>query len=275
VRVLIVDDEESIRITLAEFIKEDGYVIDIAGDAAEALGLMDKHAFDVVVTDIVLPRMNGVALMKEIRARSPDTQVIMLTGDPTVETAAEAVRAGAVDYLTKPVSKNAIRRVVANAAQIKTLTDEKRNLEESNKWYQHHLEELVEKRTAALRASEATYRTTFESTGTAMLIIEEDMTISMVNDQSVKLSGYSKNELEGNMGRQHALDGLCGQRGFGTYEDVSQRSQSRRRKRTQIVRIPSRHARGGDKEHPPNDWHDPRHEEKYCFPVRHHGAQAD
>jgi len=198
-KVLIVDDEESIRTTLAEFIKEDRYLIETAADAAEALRLMNKYAFDVIVTDIVLPHMNGVALLKMIRERSPDTQVIMLTGDPTVETAAEAVRTEAFDYLTKPVSKNVIRRVIATAAQVKALTDEKRELEEANRWYQNHLEELVEKRTTALRESEGRYRTTFESTGTAMVVIEEDMTISMVNEQSAKLSGYSKDELEGKM----------------------------------------------------------------------------
>ncbi len=196
-RVLIVDDEESIRTTLAEFIKEDRYVIDTAEDAAEALRLMDKYAFDVIVTDIVLPRMNGVALMKEIRKRSPDTQVIMLTGDPSVESAAEAVRAGAFDYITKPVSKDAIRRVVANAAQIRILSDEKRELEESNRWYQNHLEELVEKRTKALQESEARYRATFESTGTAMMIIEVDTTLLMVNGEFEKLCGYSREEIEG------------------------------------------------------------------------------
>jgi len=196
-RVLIVDDEESIRVTLAEFIKEDQYEVHIAGDAKEALRLIEDQPFDVIVTDIILPRMNGVALMKKIRERSPDTQVIMLTGDPTVETATEAVRAGAFDYLTKPVSKNAIRQVVASAATVKLMIDEKRKLEESNRWYKHHLEELVEKRTTALRKSEAKYRATFESTGTAMVIIEEDTTVSMVNGQFEKLCGYSREEIEG------------------------------------------------------------------------------
>ena len=327
-RVLIVDDEESVRITLAEFIRDDQYVVHTAEDADEALRLMDEQAFDVVVSDIVLPCVNGVALMKEIRKRSPGTQVIMLTGDPTVESATAAVRAGAFDYLTKPVSQNAIRRVVANAARVKVLTDEKRRLEEENKKYQEHLEQLVDERTAelresedkfkgisanaqeaiimldasgkaiywnaaaekifgysteealgtdihrittsrkqyedfekgfinfhktgkgriigspleltgrrkdgtevpiemsvsavrlkgawnaiaiirditarkqaqdALRRSEVRYRATFESTGTAMLVIEEDLTIALVNEQSAKLSGYSKDEVEGKM----------------------------------------------------------------------------
>ena len=195
-RVLLVDDEESIRITLLEFIKDKKYVIETAADAAEALRLMDKYAFDVVVTDIVLPRMNGVALMKKIRERSPDTQVIMLTGDPTVETAAEAVRAGAFDYLTKPVSKNAIRRVVANAAHVKVLTDEKRTLEESNRWYQNHLEELVEKRTTALTASEKRYRTLFTSIADPIFIFDKETNRFLGCNQSVlNRYGYTMDEL--------------------------------------------------------------------------------
>lgn len=197
VRVLIVDDEESIRVALTEFIKGDNYVIHTAEDAAEALSLMDEYAFDVIVSDIILPRVNGVALLKMIHERSPDTQVIMLTGDPTVETAAGAVRAGAFDYLTKPISSKALRRVVASAARIKTLTDKKKLLEEENRRYREHLEELVEERTTALRKSERKYRATFESTGTATVIIEEDTTLSMVNAQFEKLCGYLKEEIEG------------------------------------------------------------------------------
>lgn len=195
-RVLLVDDEESIRITLSEFIKDKKYVIETAADATEALRLMDKHAFDVVVTDIVLPRMNGVALMKKIRERAPDTQVIMLTGDPTVETAAEAVRAGAFDYLTKPVSKNAIRRVVANAAYVKALTDEKRQLEEANRWYQNHLEELVEKRTTALMASEKRYRVLFTSIADPIFIFDKETNRFLGCNQSVlNRYGYTMDEL--------------------------------------------------------------------------------
>ncbi len=196
-RVLIVDDEESIRITLAEFIKEDGYTVHTAEDAAEALRLMDEHAFDVVVTDIVLPRVNGVALLKMIHERSPDTQVIMLTGDPAVETAAEAVRAGAFDYLTKPVSQNAIRRVVGNAAQIKELTDEKQRLEEENKKYQQHLERMVEERTAALRESEAHYRGIVQYQTECIDRWLPDGTLTFVNDAYCDYYGKSHDEFIG------------------------------------------------------------------------------
>ena len=172
IRVLIVDDEESICVTLAEFVKDDQYEVHTAADAEEALRLIEDQPFDVVVTDIVLPRMNGVALLGEIRKRWPDTQVVMLTGDPTVETAAKAVRAGAFDYLTKPVTKNAINRVVANAAQVKQLTDEKRRLEEENEKYQEGLEQLVQERTEGLREKEEFNRRIIESSEDCIKILD-------------------------------------------------------------------------------------------------------
>jgi signal transduction histidine kinase len=105
----------------------------------------------VVVTDIVLPGLSGVELLKAIRAAAPDVQVIMMTGEPTVESAAESVRAGACDYLSKPVAKTAILRSVATAAHIKQIVDEKRRLEEANRQYQQNLEKLVAERTQALQ----------------------------------------------------------------------------------------------------------------------------
>ncbi|MBE0635000.1 response regulator, partial [Candidatus Bipolaricaulota bacterium] len=98
-RILIVDDEKSIRMTLAEFIREDGHEVFTASDAMQALELLVEKEPAVVVTDIILPRMTGVALLKRISDISPDTQVLMITGEPTAETAAEAVRLGAFDYL--------------------------------------------------------------------------------------------------------------------------------------------------------------------------------
>ena len=130
--VLIVDDEKSIRISLREFLVADGYKVEAASDAQEALRLLGDHDFDVVVSDIVLPRINGIELLKAIRGAAPFAQVIMMTGEPTVDTAAEALRSGAFDYLTKPVSKNAILRAVGNAEKVKALEDERRRLEREN-----------------------------------------------------------------------------------------------------------------------------------------------
>jgi putative nucleotidyltransferase with HDIG domain len=152
-RVLIVDDEQSIRASLGTFAKNAGHAVSLARDAAEALDLLGKDPFDVVVTDIILPRRTGVALLADIREAHPDVQVIMITGEPEVGTAAEAVRKGAFDYLSKPISREDITKTVFAAAEKKTLLDKNRRLEEENLRYREHLEGLVEVQTRALRAS--------------------------------------------------------------------------------------------------------------------------
>ena len=161
-RILIVDDEKSIRRTLGEFLRADGYQVVEAEDADEALRRLQEAEFDVVVTDIILPRVTGIELLRRILAVTPEVQVVLMTGEPTVETAAEALRIGAADYLFKPINKAAILRVVAGAAKLKALQDEKHRLERENRAYQENLERLVAERTVQLSASESNYRLLIE-----------------------------------------------------------------------------------------------------------------
>ncbi len=163
IRVLIVDDEKSIRRTLGEFLRAEGYDVAEAEDAEVAQERLREAEFDVVASDIILPRVTGVELLQRIHATSPHVQVVMMTGEPTVETATEALRAGAVDYLFKPINKAAILRAVANAARIKILEDTRRRLEEENRAHRENLERLVEERTARLRESEALYHSLVEN----------------------------------------------------------------------------------------------------------------
>ena len=150
-RVLIVDDEKSIRLGLKEFLLAEGYQVEVAAEAKEGLRLLEARTFDVVVSDIVLPGIDGIELLEAVRGAAPDVQVIMITGQPTVDTAGAAVRAGAFDYLSKPVGKNAILRSVGNAAKVKAVDDERRRLEKENHHYQENLERLVEARTGELQ----------------------------------------------------------------------------------------------------------------------------
>lgn len=139
--ILLVDDERSIRKTLSAFLTEAGYDIDAASDAQGALDLLGQRSFDVIVSDIVLPGMNGIELLQAIGEAAPFSPVIMITGEPTVDTAADAVRLRAFDYLSKPVGKNGILRSVGNAARVKAIDDERRRLEKQNREYQQSLED--------------------------------------------------------------------------------------------------------------------------------------
>ncbi len=140
-RVLVVDDEKSIRITLREFLRDAGYQVDVAEDVTTALQLLQPGGFDVVVSDIVLPRITGVELLQEIRKGSPRVQVIMMTGQPTVETAAATVRAGAFDYLVKPVAGEAMLRCVSNATKLKAMEDARARMAEDMERQHKQLQE--------------------------------------------------------------------------------------------------------------------------------------
>ncbi|PRP90107.1 Sporulation kinase A [Enhygromyxa salina] len=171
-RILVVDDERSLRRTFALFLRDDGHEVETAEDVDQALATLEKAGekasekaseqtgeagsdakgqFDVVVSDIILPRRSGVSLMEAIAERWPDIKVILVTGEPTVETAASAVRSGAYDYISKPVSSSKIRKVVASAARVKSLQDDNRRLQAENDLHRAMLAKLVEVRTAEVR----------------------------------------------------------------------------------------------------------------------------
>lgn len=172
-RVLIVDDEKNIRTTLQAFLADQGYQVDVAEDVDIALKLLAEAGYDVVVSDIVLSQNSGITLIEKLLQAAPDVQVILMTGEPTIEMAMAAVRAGGRDYLIKPISKNAILRSVGYAAQIKKIEDEKRRLESANRAYQNSLEKLVKARTNELEAALGELSQTIEGVFRAMEITVE------------------------------------------------------------------------------------------------------
>jgi len=193
-KVLIVDDELSIRDTLAEFTREEGYEVFTAEDADTAGEILRAESPSVVVTDIILPRVTGVELLRRIHEASPDVQVIMITGEPTAETAAEAVRLGAFDYLSKPILRDGFKSALASALRVSELARQKRELEAQNARYQQHLEEEVEKKTEELRASEEKYRTVVENANEAVFVAQGDR-LRFVNPKTVELMGYPQERI--------------------------------------------------------------------------------
>ncbi len=186
-KILVVDDEESIRITLSAFLTKDKHDVQVAEDADKAIELLNQADFDVVVSDIILPRMNGVELLKAIRKISPHAQVIMMTGRPTIETASESLRAGAFDYLYKPIRKDAILKTVSNALKVKILEDQ-------NLKHQEELEHLVEERTRSLRESENRYRRLVHHSPDGIAIQREDKMI-FANHSMKKILGRISDDL--------------------------------------------------------------------------------
>ncbi|MBR0596310.1 HD domain-containing phosphohydrolase [Sinanaerobacter chloroacetimidivorans] len=150
-KVLVVDDEKSMRITLSEFLSNDGYETASAPDAQSALKMIEEEEFDIILTDIIMPKISGIELLSQIREKSQTVQVIIMTGEPTVDTAVKAVQSGANDYLTKPIKRDVLLKAIRHAEQIKLLNDEKLILEKENLIYQKGLEGILLERTTALQ----------------------------------------------------------------------------------------------------------------------------
>ncbi len=184
-RILIVDDERSIRLTLKAFLEKDGYQVETAEDEETAMAILHDREVDIVVSDIILPRVSGVQLLQRIRETCPEVLVIMMTGEPTLETASESLRLGAVDYLQKPVGKTDILKTVQSALRVKRLRDEKERLEKENLRYLEHLEELVAERTRNLTESEAKLRRQAEELA-ILSRLSSDVGASMTVDATIR-----------------------------------------------------------------------------------------
>ena len=107
-RILVVDDEESIRFTFERFLTAAGHIVATAESFSEALARINDMSFDAVFADIILGDGTGIDILREIRARGLSCPVIMITGDPGVETAADSIRLGAFDYIPKPVNQESL-----------------------------------------------------------------------------------------------------------------------------------------------------------------------
>lgn len=143
VRILVVDDEESLRITFQHFLKKEGYeIVDIASSYNEALKMLDTQIYDCIITDIVLDINSGIELLKEIRQRNISSPVIIITGYPNIKTASDALRLGAFDYISKPVNKEILIKITRQAISHRLLMLEKQRIEEENKNYRIFLDAI-------------------------------------------------------------------------------------------------------------------------------------
>ncbi len=122
-RILLVDDEEIIHASVRKSLKRGEWTIDGAMDAREALDKLGAESYDLVITDLMMPGMDGLELLAEIRKSIGDVPVIMLTGYATVRTAVKAMEMGAFDYIAKPPTRDELRGVVGRALKSRDLGD--------------------------------------------------------------------------------------------------------------------------------------------------------
>lgn len=127
-RILVVDDEESIREFLEIMLKKEGYEITLAEDGLKAKEILVKKSFDMIISDLQMPNMTGLELLKHVKESYPDLVFMMITAFGTTETAVEAMKMGAYDYLTKPFKIDEVRLNILNALRSKNLEVENRSL---------------------------------------------------------------------------------------------------------------------------------------------------
>jgi DNA-binding NtrC family response regulator len=123
-RILVVDDEVNARTALGELLREEGYSVEIAADGFKALGKLEDFAADVVVTDLKMPGLSGVELMDKVRERIPECVVVVMTAHGAIDSAVEAMRKGAADYLQKPLNFDQLILVLKRELERKRLRDE-------------------------------------------------------------------------------------------------------------------------------------------------------
>ncbi len=145
--VLLVDDEEGIRKVLGITLVDMGYEVDAAENGREALSLFDKKRHPVVLTDIKMPQMDGIDLLKRIKSVSPDTEVIMITGHGDIDLAIKSLKHEATDFITKPIKDEALEIALKRAKERIVMRARLRE-------YTENLESLVEKKTKQLLEAE-------------------------------------------------------------------------------------------------------------------------
>ena len=130
--ILVVEDDELMRTFLTQILREEGYRVQSAEDGKEALEKIQNADFDLVITDLKMPKLSGIDLMREIQKEKPEIRWIIITAYGSISNAVEAVKAGAADYLTKPFRdpeelRHVIRRVLKEAEAEKTISLFRRN----------------------------------------------------------------------------------------------------------------------------------------------------
>jgi putative nucleotidyltransferase with HDIG domain len=164
-KILVVDDEEAIREVISTLLEAQGFQCTTCHNGKVGLESFRRDSFDLVLSDIVMPEMDGLKLLGELRLDDPDVPVIMVTAMHDISIALEAIRAGAYDYILKPFEKDQLYLSVRRAL-------EHRNLVLENRTYQSDLEQLVAERTQqlsiALQDLEQSYDYTLEALGGAL-----------------------------------------------------------------------------------------------------------
>jgi len=123
-KILLVEDEDLSRDSLTRLLKMSGYMVKDAAAGKIALSLLSHEPFDIIITDLLLPDINGIDILKQCKEISPHTEVILITGHASAETAVKAMKEGAYDYITKPLNFDELSIIISKAVEKRQLLSE-------------------------------------------------------------------------------------------------------------------------------------------------------
>ncbi|MFH0812390.1 MAG: sigma 54-interacting transcriptional regulator, partial [Pseudomonadota bacterium] len=179
-KILIIDDEERLRFIFQALLTAEGYEVVTAEDFSSALTIISSTELDLIFADIVLERGGtGIDILREVKSRGLHCPVVLITGYPDLETAAEAVRLGAFDYLPKPITRETLIRIARQAIHYKTLIDEKHRVEAEKEHYRSTLEAV------------------FQSVNDGIITVDQDLRIININKAAERLCGPVSEEIIG------------------------------------------------------------------------------
>jgi PAS domain S-box-containing protein len=187
-KILLIDDEPDILRVLTRSLKADGYAVATALNGADGLALFDNDRTDIVITDIKMPGMSGIEVLKRIKAQDPDTEVIIITGHGDIDSAIEALQYGASDFINKPVRDEALSIALKRA-------EDKIDIHRRLEAYTHGLEDRIEEATRELRRRSNFQSKLIRSSNDGIVATDEHLKIVVFNPGAERIFGYLQEEV--------------------------------------------------------------------------------
>jgi len=186
-KLLLIDDEPDILRVLTMSLKADGYDVVSAPNGAEGIAVFEKEKPDIVITDIKMPGMDGIAVLKKVKALNADTEVIIITGHGDIENAIEALKHGASDFINKPVRDEALAIALGRAR-------ERFDIKQQLKEYTTDLERKVDEATRELRRRSNFQINLIRSSNDGIIATDKDLKIVIYNLTAKRIFGYTPSE---------------------------------------------------------------------------------
>ena len=176
-RILIIEDEEILRFTFKSFLSKEGHEVITAKDYSSAIKLISESEPDLIIADILLGGNTGIDILRKVKEKGMGCPVIMITGQPSIETAAESVRLGAYDYLPKPVEKHDLIKITNRAFQYHSIMEAKNRMEAEKEKYRSELD------------------TIFRSVQEGIVTVDAEMKVTKVNNAFERICGLNGKEI--------------------------------------------------------------------------------